>query len=73
MFYGKEASAYTKKRLEKEIIELEFDVDKKGSNLIVCSFTYGSSEELFLTVPWFQEGYARISYISSERQVRGCL
>lgn len=59
MFYGKEASAYTKKRLEKETVELEFDVDKKDpyDRLLVYVWI---GEELFNRT-LVQEGYARIA------------
>ncbi|MGO4271172.1 thermonuclease family protein [Paenibacillus sp. TAF58] len=59
MFYGKEASAYTKKRLEKETVELEFDVDKKDQYDRLLAYVW-VGEELFNRT-LVQEGYARIA------------
>ena len=59
MFYGKEASAYTKKRLEKETVELEFDVDKKDQYDRLLVYVW-IGEELFNRT-LVQEGYARIA------------
>ncbi|KRF32037.1 thermonuclease family protein [Paenibacillus sp. Soil787] len=59
MFYGKEASAYTKKRLEKETVELEFDVDKKDQYDRLLAYVW-IGEELFNRT-LVQEGYARIA------------
>lgn len=59
MFYGKEASAYTKKRLEKETVELEFDVDKKDQYDRLLAYIW-IGEELFNRT-LVQEGYARIA------------
>ncbi|KRE51838.1 thermonuclease family protein [Paenibacillus sp. Soil724D2] len=59
MFYGKEASAYTKKRLEKETVELEFDVDKKDQYDRWLVYVW-IGEELFNRT-LVQEGYARMA------------
>lgn len=59
MFYGKEASAFTKKRLEKETVELEFDVDKKDQYDRFLVYVW-IGEELFNRT-LVQEGYARIA------------
>ena len=59
MFYGKEASAYTKKRLEKETVELEFDVDKKDQYDRLLAYVWIGDELFNRTL--VQEGYARIA------------
>ncbi|MEW9697842.1 thermonuclease family protein [Paenibacillus sp. SI8] len=59
MFYGKEASAYTKKRLEKQTVELEYDVEKKDRYDRILAYVWIGDELLNRTL--IQEGYARMA------------
>lgn len=59
MFYGKEASAFTKKRLEKETVELEFDVDKLDPYKRLLAYVWIGDELFNRTL--VQEGYARMA------------
>ncbi|MDB5052545.1 MAG: thermonuclease [Bacilli bacterium] len=59
MFYGKEASAYTKNRLEKQTIELEWDVEHRDKYGRLLAYIW-IGKELFNTT-LIQAGYARLS------------
>jgi micrococcal nuclease len=59
MFYGKEASAFTKKRLESKTVELEFDVEKMDRYDRLLAYVWIEDELFNRTL--VQEGYARIA------------
>jgi micrococcal nuclease len=59
MYYGKEASDYTKKRLEKKTVELEWDVDKYDQYKRLLAYVWIGDELFNRTL--VQEGYARIA------------
>ncbi|SDM94785.1 micrococcal nuclease [Paenibacillus sp. yr247] len=59
MFYGKEASDFTKKRLENKTVELEFDVEKMDRYDRLLAYVW-IGEELFNST-LVKEGYARIA------------
>ncbi|MGG1514760.1 thermonuclease family protein [Paenibacillus oryzisoli] len=59
MFYGKEASDFTTKRLEKQSVELEYDVDKKDQYDRVLAYVWIGDELFNRTL--VQEGYARMA------------
>ncbi len=59
MYFGKEASEYTKKRLEKKTVELEWDVDKTDPYDRLLAYVWLGDELFNRTL--VQEGYARIS------------
>ena len=58
MYYGQEAYAYTKKRLEKKRVELEWDVDQRDQYGRMLAYVWIGDELLNRTL--VQEGYARI-------------
>ncbi|MDF2964277.1 MAG: thermonuclease [Paenibacillus sp.] len=59
MFYGKEAAAYTKKRLEKKKVDLEWDVDRKDQYDRLLAYVWIGDELYNRTL--ISEGYARIA------------
>jgi micrococcal nuclease len=59
MYYGKEASDYTKKRLDQKTIELEWDVDKYDQYKRMLAYVWIGDELFNRTL--VQEGYARIA------------
>jgi micrococcal nuclease len=59
MFYGEEASNYTKKRLEKKTVELEWDVDRKDQYDRLLAYVWIEDELFNRTL--VSEGYARIA------------
>lgn len=59
MYYGKEASDYTKKRLEGKTVELEWDVDRKDQYDRLLAYVWIGDEMFNRTL--VQEGYARIA------------
>ncbi|MFD0697187.1 thermonuclease family protein [Paenibacillus sp. GCM10027628] len=59
MFYGKEASEYTTKRLLKQTIELEFDVEKQDPYKRLLAYVWIGDELFNRTL--VQEGYARMA------------
>jgi micrococcal nuclease len=59
MFYGEEASAYSKKRLEKQMVELEYDVEKKDRYDRFLVYVWIGDELFNRTL--VQEGYARMA------------
>jgi micrococcal nuclease len=59
MFYGKEASDYTKQRLEKKTVELEWDVDRKDQYDRLLAYVWVGDELYNSTL--VREGYARIA------------
>jgi micrococcal nuclease len=59
MYYGKEASDYTKKRLEKKTVELEWDVDKEDPYNRLLAYVWIEGEMFNRTL--LREGYARIA------------
>jgi micrococcal nuclease len=58
MYYGKEASDYTKKRLEKQTVELEWDVDQYDQYQRLLAYVWIGDELFNRTL--VKEGYARI-------------
>jgi micrococcal nuclease len=58
MYYGKEASEYTKSRLEKKSVELEWDVDKTDQYGRFLAYVWIGDELFNRTL--IQEGYARV-------------
>jgi micrococcal nuclease len=59
MYYGKEASAYTKKRLEQQTISLEWDVDRRDKYDRLLAYVWIDNELFNETL--IKEGYARLS------------
>jgi micrococcal nuclease len=59
MYYGKEASEYTKKRLEKQTVQLEWDVDRTDRYDRLLAYVW-IGDELFNST-LVKEGYARIA------------
>jgi micrococcal nuclease len=59
MFYGKEASDYTKKRLEKKTVGLEWDVDREDQYNRLLAYVWIEDELYNRTL--VREGYARIA------------
>ncbi|NEW05441.1 thermonuclease family protein [Paenibacillus sp. SYP-B3998] len=59
MFYGKEASDYTKKRLEKQSVDLEFDVEKEDRFDRLLAYVWIGDELFNRTL--VQEGFARMA------------
>ncbi|MBD0379323.1 thermonuclease family protein [Paenibacillus sp. WST5] len=59
MFYGKEASDYSKKRLLKQTVELEFDVEKQDQYKRLLAYVWIGDELFNRTL--IQEGYARMA------------
>jgi micrococcal nuclease len=59
MYYGKEASDYTKKRLQGRTIELEWDVDRTDRYDRLLAYVWIGGELFNRTL--VQEGYARIA------------
>lgn len=59
MYYGKEASDYTKKRLEGKTVELEWDVDRTDQYDRLLAYVWLGDEMFNRTL--VQEGYARIA------------
>jgi micrococcal nuclease len=59
MFYGEEAAQYTKKRLEKKTVELEWDVDRKDQYDRLLAYVWIEGELFNRTL--VSEGYARIA------------
>jgi micrococcal nuclease len=59
IYYGKDASDYTKKRLEKKTVELEWDVDKYDQYKRLLAYVWIGDELFNRTL--VQEGYARIA------------
>jgi len=59
MFYGKEASDYTTKRLEGKTVELEWDVERKDQYGRFLAYVWIGDEMLNRTL--VREGYARIA------------
>ncbi|WP_282941705.1 thermonuclease family protein [Paenibacillus sp. RC67] len=59
MFYGKEASDYTTKRLENKTIELEWDVEKRDQYKRYLAYVWIGDELFNRTL--VQEGYARMA------------
>jgi len=58
MFYGKEAYEYTKKRLEKKTVQLEWDVEERDQYKRLLAYVWIGDELFNRTL--VQEGYARI-------------
>ncbi|ULL19946.1 hypothetical protein DVH26_25050 [Paenibacillus sp. H1-7] len=58
MFYGNEAYEYTKKRLEKKAVELEWDVEQRDQYGRLLAYVWVGKELFNRTL--VQEGYARI-------------
>jgi micrococcal nuclease len=61
MFYGPEASSYTKKRLEKKTVQLEWDVEKRDKYDRLLAYVWIGDELYNRTL--VQEGYARIATV----------
>nr|WP_246314776.1 thermonuclease family protein [Paenibacillus foliorum] len=59
MFYGKEASDFTKKRLENKTVELEWDVERKDRYDRLLAYVWIDDELYNRTL--ISEGYARIA------------
>ncbi|MCR8633602.1 thermonuclease family protein [Paenibacillus radicis (ex Xue et al. 2023)] len=59
MFYGKEASDFTKKRLENKTVELEWDVERKDKYDRLLAYVWVEDELFNRTL--VKEGYARIA------------
>lgn len=59
MYYGKEASDYTKKRLEKQSVELEWDIDKYDPYQRLLAYVWIGDELFNRTL--VKEGYARMA------------
>jgi micrococcal nuclease len=59
MYYGKEASAYTNKRLYNQTISLEWDVDRRDKYNRLLAYVW-IDDELF-NETLVKEGYARLS------------
>lgn len=59
MFYGEEASQYTKKRLDKKTIELEWDINRKDQYDRLLAYVWIDGELFNRTL--VSEGYARIA------------
>lgn len=59
MFYGEEASNFTKKRLDKKTVELEWDVDRKDQYDRLLAYVWVGDELFNRTL--VSEGYARIA------------
>ncbi|WP_028550337.1 thermonuclease family protein [Paenibacillus sp. UNC451MF] len=59
MFYGKEASDYTQKRLENKTVELEWDVEKRDQYDRYLAYVWIGDELYNRTL--VQEGYARMA------------
>ncbi|TDF87929.1 thermonuclease [Paenibacillus piri] len=59
MFYGKEASDYTKKRLENKTVELEWDVERRDKYARLLAYVWIGDELYNRTL--VKEGYARIA------------
>lgn len=59
MFYGKEASEYTKKMLEGKTVELEWDVDRKDRYDRLLAYVWVDGRMFNRTL--VQEGYARMA------------
>jgi micrococcal nuclease len=59
MYYGQEASDYTKKRLEGKTVELEWDVDRTDQYDRLLAYVWLGDEMFNRTL--VQEGYARIA------------
>ncbi|SFL48136.1 Endonuclease YncB, thermonuclease family [Paenibacillus sp. 1_12] len=59
MFYGEEASDYTKKRLDKKTVELEWDVDRKDQYDRLLAYVWVDDELFNRTL--VSEGYARMA------------
>jgi micrococcal nuclease len=59
MFYGEEAAQYTKKRLDKKTIELEWDVDRLDPYNRFLAYVWIDGELFNRTL--VSEGYARIA------------
>ncbi|MBE1446312.1 thermonuclease family protein [Paenibacillus sp. OAS669] len=59
MFYGKEASDYTAKRLENKTVELEWDVEKRDQYDRYLAYVWIGDELFNRTL--VQEGYARMA------------
>jgi micrococcal nuclease len=59
MYYGKEASDYTKKRLEHKTVTLEWDIDKRDTYQRLLAYVWIDDELYNRTL--VKEGYARIA------------
>jgi micrococcal nuclease len=59
MYYGKEASDYTKKRLQGQTVELEWDVERKDQYGRLLAYVWIGRELFNRTL--VQEGYARMA------------
>ncbi|WP_245855842.1 thermonuclease family protein [Paenibacillus rigui] len=59
MFYGKEASDFTKKKLENKTVELEWDVEQKDQYGRLLAYVWIGDEMFNRTL--VREGYARIA------------
>jgi micrococcal nuclease len=59
MYYGKEASDYTKKRLEHKTVTLEWDIDKRDTYQRLLAYVWINDECFNRTL--VKEGFARIA------------
>jgi micrococcal nuclease len=59
MYYGQEASDYTKKRLQGQTVELEWDVERKDQYGRLLAYVWIGSEMFNRTL--VREGYARMA------------
>ncbi|WP_052487202.1 thermonuclease family protein [Gordoniibacillus kamchatkensis] len=59
MYYGKEASDFTKKKLQGKTVELEWDVDRKDRYDRLLAYVWLEGEMFNRTL--VQEGYARMA------------
>ncbi len=56
-YYGKEASAFTKKEIEGKRVRLEYDQDKKGKYGRTLAYVYRTSDNFFLNAEIIKQGY----------------